>query len=152
MNTILNIEKYITKNVLETEKIAEDFGRTIKPNDVILLNGNLGTGKTVFTSGLVKAFNLSNRIVSSPTFTLLNVYKGDLNIFHIDLYRLGENSDIFYEEVEEVINLEGITIIEWGLSYKEEVIELSEGNVHLINLKRLDETSREITIEKNINN
>lgn len=152
MVKVNNFEKRLSNNIEETEKIAEELGKELKPNDVILLCGELGTGKTAFTSGLVKAFNLNNRIVSSPTFTLMNIYKGSLKIYHIDLYRLLESSDIFYEELEEVINSGGITIVEWGESFKTQVNEIAEGRVYLVNILRKTDLSREITIEKNINN
>jgi tRNA threonylcarbamoyladenosine biosynthesis protein TsaE len=146
------MNKYISSSIEETKKIAKTFADNLNPNDIVLLCGNLGTGKTAFTTGLVEKFGINGRNVSSPTFTLMNIYKGNVNIYHIDLYRLSKNGDIFYEEVEEVINSEGITVIEWAESFFEIVKEIAEGSVYKVNLIRLSDTQREISIEKSTDN
>ncbi|NPA44234.1 MAG: tRNA (adenosine(37)-N6)-threonylcarbamoyltransferase complex ATPase subunit type 1 TsaE [Chlorobi bacterium] len=146
------MNKFISSNIEETKKIAKKFANNLNPNDVVLLCGNLGTGKTAFTTGLVEHFGINGRNVSSPTFTLMNIYKGKLNIYHIDLYRLSENGDIFYDEVEEVVNSNGITVIEWGEDFIGTVKEIAEGNIYKVNLIRLSDSKREILIEKNIDN
>jgi len=152
MTDIKKLEIKESFNEQDTERIAKEFGQFLTPNDVIILCGELGTGKTAFTRGLADSLQINSRFVSSPTFTLMNIYKGKLNIFHVDFYRILGSEDIFYEEVEEVINSGGITVIEWGNLFASTLKEIAEGRVHLVNIKRVSETSREITIEKNINN
>ena len=80
----------------DTEKIAADFARTLKPSDVICLRGDLGAGKTAFVQGLVKGLGVTEPI-SSPTFTIVNCYTGGIMpIYHFDVYRI-EDSDEMYE-------------------------------------------------------
>ncbi len=146
------MNKFHSSNIEETKKIAKKFADDLCPNDVVLLCGDLGTGKTAFTTGLVEHFGISGRNVSSPTFTLLNIYKGELNIYHIDLYRLSGSGDIFYDEVEEVLNSNGVTVIEWGEDFIDTVKDIAEGNIYKVSLFRLSDTEREITIEKSTDN
>ena len=86
--------------------------------DIIVLSGNLGAGKTKFTEGFLRHFNLDNEI-SSPTFNIVNEYKNkDINIYHFDVYRL-EDIDEFYAIGGEEYFSTGICIIEWGDLIKE---------------------------------
>lgn len=85
----------------------------LEPSDIIVLSGDLGSGKTKFTEGFLTYFGLQNEI-SSPTFTIVNEYcKNNLNIYHFDVYRLS-SSDEFYAIGGEQYFQNGICIIEWG--------------------------------------
>ena len=84
-----NFMEKISKNQNQTEEIAFEFAKTLKKGDVVLLNGDLGAGKTAFTKGVARYFELSG--VTSPTYAYLNVY-GDL-IYHYDCYRLSSGED-----------------------------------------------------------
>ena len=104
------LESYSEK---ETKKIARDIASKIDNNTVIVLNGELGAGKTKFTEGFLSYFGLENEI-SSPTFTIVNEYKNEkANIYHFDVYRL-EDIDEFYAIGGEEYFSKGICIIEWG--------------------------------------
>ena len=97
----------------ETKNIARDIASKIEKNAVIVLNGELGAGKTKFTEGFLSYFGLENEI-SSPTFTIVNEYKNEkANIFHFDVYRLAD-IDEFYAIGGEEYFTKGICIIEWG--------------------------------------
>ena len=100
-----------------SEKDTLNFGKKLAsylhPKDVIVLSGELGSGKTKFTEGFLSYFGLENEI-SSPTFTIVNEYcKNDINIYHFDVYRLEDSSE-FYEIGGEEYFEKGICLIEWG--------------------------------------
>ena len=88
--------EFISKNEADTKQLAKKLAAKLKPKDVVVLTGELGSGKTKFTEGFLSYFGLENEI-SSPTFTIVNEYKkNDLNIYHFDVYRLSDSSE-FYE-------------------------------------------------------
>ena len=97
----------------ETQNFAYNLASKLQKGDIIVLSGELGAGKTKFTEGFLKYFNLEQEI-SSPTFTIVNEYKNnDINIYHFDVYRL-EDIDEFYAIGGEEYFTSGICIIEWG--------------------------------------
>lgn len=97
----------------DTKRFAKEFASKCKKGDVIVLSGELGSGKTKFTEGFLSFFGLENEI-SSPTFTIVNEYsKGDIKIFHFDVYRLEDSSE-FYEIGGDEYFDKGICLIEWG--------------------------------------
>ncbi len=138
------MEKYITNSEEETKKFAKEFAKKLKVGDVIVLTGDLGSGKTKFVEGVLSNFGLENEI-SSPTFTIVNEYKkDDINIYHFDVYRL-EDSDEFYAIGGEEYFEKGICLIEWG-----EIIEniLPKKHITVTFKRNLDEENkREIEIE-----
>lgn len=97
----------------DTKKFAFNLAKILKKGSILILKGELGSGKTKFTEGILKYFNLDSEI-SSPTFTIVNEYHNDMvNIYHFDLYRL---NDIYeFENIggEEYFE-KGICIFEWG--------------------------------------
>ena len=107
------MEKYISKNEQDTIDFAKNFAKNLKLGDIVVLSGELGSGKTKFVQGILEYFNLANEI-SSPTFTIVNEYTSDkVNIYHFDVYRL-EDSDEFYAMGGDELFSTGICLIEWG--------------------------------------
>lgn len=105
--------KFISHNESDTKNFAKNLAGICKDKDIIVLTGDLGSGKTKFTEGFLSYFNLQDEI-SSPTFTIVNEYlKNDVNIYHFDVYRLEDSSE-FYEIGGEEYFDKGICIIEWG--------------------------------------
>lgn len=105
--------KFISNSEQDTKNFAKELACFAQPKDVIVLTGDLGSGKTKFTEGFLSNFGLENEI-SSPTFTIVNEYcKNDINIYHFDVYRLEDSSE-FYEIGGEEYFDKGICIIEWG--------------------------------------
>ena len=105
--------EFISKNEADTKQLAKKLAAKLKPKDVVVLTGELGSGKTKFTEGFLSYFGLENEI-SSPTFTIVNEYKkNDLNNYHFDVYRLSDSSE-FYEIGGEEYFENGICLIEWG--------------------------------------
>ncbi len=112
------MKEIITYSEQETKNIAKEIASKTANNSVIVLNGELGAGKTKFTEGFLSYFGLENEI-SSPTFTIVNEYKNEkATIFHFDVYRL-EDVDEFYAIGGEEYFTKGICIIEWGDIIKE---------------------------------
>lgn len=104
---------FVSNSEEETINFACDYAKKLNKGDIIILSGNLGSGKTKFVQGILKNFDLENEI-SSPTFTIVNEYKNlDVTIYHFDLYRL-ENIDEFYSIGGEEYMKNGICIFEWG--------------------------------------
>ena len=97
----------------ETIKIAKEFAKTVKPGDVICLEENLGAGKTHFVRGFVQGLGLSGDIVSSPTFTIINEYEGELPVYHFDCYRLEHVREALEIGAEEYLYGDGVCIVEW---------------------------------------
>lgn len=101
------------QNENETINFAKQLAQKCQKKDIIVLTGELGSGKTKFTEGFLSNFGLENEI-SSPTFTIVNEYTTkDINIYHFDVYRLEDSSE-FYEIGGEEYFDKGICIIEWG--------------------------------------
>ena len=103
----------ICENEYKTKEFANNLAKVLKKGDVIVLSGELGAGKTKFTEGLLNYFGLQDEI-SSPTFTIVNEYQNDkINIYHFDLYRLGDIYEFENIGGEEYFS-KGICIFEWG--------------------------------------
>ncbi len=102
-----------SKNEKDTKNFAKSIASHLDKNDVIVLTGDLGSGKTKFVEGILSHFGLENEI-SSPTFTIVNEYeKNKTKIYHFDVYRLEDSSE-FYEIGGEEYFENGICLIEWG--------------------------------------
>lgn len=107
------MSQFISKNEYDTINFAYNLASKLHTGDIIVLTGELGSGKTKFTQGILKYFGLENEI-SSPTFTIVNEYNAsNQNIYHFDVYRL-EDEDEFYAIGGEEYFEKGICIIEWG--------------------------------------
>ena len=107
------MKKIISNSEEETKLIGRKFAKDLKKGDVIVLTGDLGSGKTKFTEGVLQFFGLENEI-SSPTFNIVNEYVNrDVNVYHFDVYRL-EDEDEFYAIGGEEYFEKGICLIEWG--------------------------------------
>ena len=136
---------YISKSEGDTKNFAKQFATHLQKGDVLVLTGDLGSGKTKFTEGILSYFNLEDEI-SSPTFTIVNEYcKKDINIYHFDVYRL-ESSDEFYAIGGDEYFEKGICIIEWG-----ELIEdaLPQNYIQILFKRNLEnENLRTITINQ----
>lgn len=103
--------KFVSNSEAETQKIGYELAKDLKKGDIIAFFGDLGVGKTAFTKGVCSYFGIED--VSSPTFTIVNEYYGNLNIYHFDAYRIDSQSWIDGGFDEYLYN-EGICIIEWA--------------------------------------
>lgn len=103
--------KYVTYNENDTIELAQNFESEKFPNMVICLDGELGSGKTVFTKGIAMALGIHDNI-TSPTFTIIKEYEGELPLYHMDVYRLDGNVDGI--GIEEYFTKGGVVVIEWS--------------------------------------
>lgn len=134
-------EEFITANEKETLLLAKKLASCFKGDEVVLLFGDLGAGKTVFAKGIAAGLGLRDiHQVCSPSYTLINIYQAKYPIFHMDLYRLGK--------VEEVLDLgwedylgQGVIIVEWA-----EKMKFNSGAVR-VTLEIVEDTKRKIRIE-----
>ena len=104
--------KYISNSYEETQKIAEDFAKTLKEGDVLCMYGDLGVGKTAFVQGLAKGLEIDEPI-TSPTFTIVNEYSGTLQLYHFDVYRIADSDEMYEIGYEEYVYGDGVSVIEW---------------------------------------
>jgi len=135
----------ITHSPAETELLGEGWGRKAQRGWVVGLSGELGAGKTQLVKGLARGLGVAAR-VHSPTFTLLNQYDGGrLRLFHLDLYRLETPDQIAAAGLEQYLQPDGVTVIEWA----ERVLndEWRMTNRRCVQIEMLGETERRITYE-----
>jgi len=99
----------------ETMEFGRALARGLKGGELILLEGDLGLGKTVFARGVAAGLGVPPEDVSSPSFTLIQEYRGGrLPVFHVDLYRLDREEDLSTLGLDEILEAQGITLVEWG--------------------------------------
>ncbi len=116
---------YKTKSAEETEAVGEELARLLEENGIkrsaIAFRGELGVGKTAFTRGFASHFGISG--VKSPTYTIVNEYRGKARIFHFDMYRIESTDDLYSIGYDEYIESDGYSIIEWSENIEEELPE-----------------------------
>ena len=106
--------RHVSKSIEDTNNLAKRLADTLKGGEVILLSGDLGAGKTTFTKGLAAALGVQDE-VTSPTFTIMNVYEdGKFKLNHLDMYRIEREEDLYEIGVEEAMTEDTITVIEWN--------------------------------------
>ena len=131
-----------------TQSFAYKLAKNIKPGTVIALIGNLGAGKTTFAKGFAKGLGFSDHVIS-PTFKLISEYVGNVNLYHIDCYRIDTSFDFLNIGGEHYLNpIDGITLIEWP----ERINNLWSDDWVFIYFERIDEepNTRIIKIRGNI--
>lgn len=127
--------KITTHNEKETIDLAQNFESEKFPNMIICLDGELGSGKTVFTKGIANGLGISETI-TSPTFSIIKEYEGELPLYHMDVYRLDGNTEGV--GIEEYFTKGGVVVIEWSDMIKN---ILPENYLH-IKFKIVDEDKR----------
>ena len=100
-----------TKNEEELINLGERLGTLLQKNDVLILSGELGAGKTTFTKGLAKGLGI-RQMIKSPTYTIVREYEGRLPLYHLDVYRIEGDADSI--DLDEFLFGGGVTVIEWG--------------------------------------
>ena len=126
----------------ETFSFASELGKNIQKKSIVALYGTLGAGKTIFAKGLAAGLGIVDEI-TSPSFSLLEVYEGDITFYHFDLYRIDDRDEFLNLSFEEFWEGDGVSVIEWP--------EIAENILpkHRINvwIEYIDENIRRITIE-----
>jgi tRNA threonylcarbamoyladenosine biosynthesis protein TsaE len=106
---------YVSGSPEETERAGAEIARSLPVPGVVLLRGALGTGKTTLTRGIAEGLGVDDSSrVNSPSFTLVNIYYGICPIYHVDLYRLEGERDLYSIGLDDFLGNEGVTVIEWS--------------------------------------
>jgi len=103
----------LTASEAETFQAGRGLAADLRAGDSVLLEGDLGTGKTVFARGVAAGLGVDPRSVHSPTFTLVNIYTGRLPVYHIDLFRIDKPEDLTELGLEDFIGTDGVALVEW---------------------------------------
>lgn len=136
------VEQYVSSSPEETAELASRLAADLAPGSVVALSGPLGSGKTVFVKGIAKALGVSPSETTSPTFTIINEYAGSLPLYHIDLYRLEEFSEVLELGLDEYFDGGGIVAVEWP----ERARLLLPVETIVVAFERLSEKARTIRI------
>ena len=120
----------IINNVDEIIALGEELGKNAFANMLITMNGDLGAGKTTMTKGIAKGLGIT-KVVNSPTFTIMKIYEGRLNLYHLDVYRITNPDSDF--ELEEYFEADGVCVIEWA-SQIEPLLPSSYININITDL------------------
>lgn len=134
--------KLTVNNLKDTEKVGTIISRCLEKGTVLCLDGDLGVGKTALTQFIAKEFGV-DEYITSPTFTIIKEYQGRLPFYHMDVYRIDSEDDMYDLGYDEYIYSEGVTIIEW--SHKIKGI-LPDERIN-IEIQRVDDQSRLMIIE-----
>src|SRR5206468_1534991 len=105
--------KLTTTSPEATDAAGERLGATLGPGDVVALTGELGAGKTVFVQGLVRALGVTSG-ATSPTFVLVNEYRGRLPVHHVDAYRIATLTELMDLGFLDLMGGDGVTLLEWA--------------------------------------
>lgn len=105
--------KFVTSSPEETEALGFRLGKQLKPGALIAYTGDLGAGKTAFTRGLAQGMGISDPI-TSPTYTIVNEYPGEIPLFHFDMYRLSCSDELFDIGWEDYLTRGGVIAVEWS--------------------------------------
>lgn len=139
------IKKYISYSEEDTYKIGREIAEKLTAGTVVLLDGDLGTGKTVLTKGICDYFNVKNRVVS-PTYTLVNEYIGDIKIYHFDIYRLSDEDELYNIGFTDYLTDDAIVIVEWANNVSYDIYGENTIKIEISRSQDLVSPDREITV------
>ncbi len=137
-------KSFLSHSLADTKKIASQLAETLVGGEVIAFYGDLGLGKTCFVNGLADGLGFVGE-VSSPTFAIINEYIGGrLPLYHFDMYRVTDWNDLYTTGYFDYLESGGILAVEWS----ENIEAALPDDTIRVKIKRLDETTREIKIER----
>ena len=129
----------ITNSFEETIKVAYDYAKTLKGGDVVILDGDMGAGKTVFAKGVALALGIEDEI-TSPTYAYMNDYYGKL--YHYDCYRLSSGEDAEALGFTDYFYLKGICLIEWA----QNIADVLPKDLKRVKIEKIDQNVRKIIL------
>lgn len=129
----------ITNGANETIRVAEEYAKTLKKGDVVLLRGEMGAGKTAFTKGIAKTLGITDEI-TSPTYAYMNDYDGIL--YHFDCYRLSSGEDAEALGLTDYFYGNGICVVEWS----ENISSVLPENAKIVTIEKLGDDKRKISL------
>ena len=135
------MREIVSNSERDTELAGERFGASVPDGAVVAMYGELGSGKTAFVRGMARGLKSPNR-VTSPTFTIVNEYEGEISLFHFDMYRLGGADELFGIGWDDYLARGGICVVEWS----ENVETAFDGSEYTVNIEKRSEDERRITV------
>ncbi|MBU1026122.1 MAG: tRNA (adenosine(37)-N6)-threonylcarbamoyltransferase complex ATPase subunit type 1 TsaE [Candidatus Margulisbacteria bacterium] len=139
------VTEIISGSAEETVELGKKIGESLRPNDIVCLTGDLGAGKTTLIQGIAEGLGVKD-YVTSPTFILINEYQGNLPLFHVDLYRLNDVSEVEDLGIEEYFTRDGVCVIEWA----EKLEGLKPKYFHEIKIEVLSENERKLCVSSEL--
>lgn len=141
--TIRHHFKFVSRSLADTQTLARVIGHRLSPGALLMLNGDLGSGKTSFVQGLAQGLEVPEHYyVTSPTFTLINEYPGKYDLYHIDLYRIDHPDALDDIGFYDIISGYGVVAVEWADKFRSQLpTEFLE-----LKFEIMDENSRHIVI------
>lgn len=141
--------EFLTKNAIETEGVGKELAKLLDSRGIkrafIAMRGEMGVGKTAFTRGFAEYFGISG--VKSPTYTIVNEYRGKASIFHFDMYRIESEDDLYSIGFDDYIERDGYSIAEWS----ENVQEFLPSDAIYVTISRTDSSEDERIIKIELN-
>ena len=139
------VKEFISKSIEDTLHVAAEFANSLSVGDIVLLNGDLGAGKTVFVKGVTDYFSKGKAVAVSPTFLIVNVYDTTPEIYHFDLYRINDVEELDFIGAEEYLFGNGISFVEWP----ERAKGYFPSSSIKVEIKKINDNERLIRIENN---
>lgn len=136
-----------THSADETQAVGARLAESLGPGDVVALTGELGAGKTCFAQGLARGLGVTARAVS-PTFVLINEYRGRLPVHHVDAYRTESLTELLDLGLEELFSGDGVTIVEWA----DKLLPLLPPDAVHVHIEGVGDEPRAITIRRSVSN
>lgn len=138
------MQTFITHSAEETFELGRQLAEALEATTVVFLEGDLGTGKTVFAKGIAAGLGIDPNDVSSPTFTLMSDYEGRMKLYHVDLYRLDDPRHVLdHLGLDEAMTEDAVIVIEWA----ERLEGLTCESGYHVTFEWIDDTTRRIQIE-----
>ncbi|HTK89073.1 MAG TPA: tRNA (adenosine(37)-N6)-threonylcarbamoyltransferase complex ATPase subunit type 1 TsaE [Verrucomicrobiae bacterium] len=134
---------HVARSVQETQAVGERLGARLEPGAVVACVGDLGAGKTCFLQGVARGLGVTSD-VTSPTFVLVNVYRGRLPVYHMDAYRTNSLLEVVDLGLEEMLDGDGVTLIEWA----DKVRPLLPPRAIVVRITGLGDEPRRIEVEE----
>lgn len=135
---------FFSNSVDKTEEVAEQFGRTLVGGEVVLLQGEMGAGKTHFTKGIARGVQVDD-VITSPTFAIHNSYQGRLTLNHFDFYRIEDSAEAETLGLDEFFyDKNGVSVIEWSNN----IAELLPAKKIVVTIEKVSNYERKIIIER----
>jgi tRNA threonylcarbamoyladenosine biosynthesis protein TsaE len=131
--------EYVSTSTKQTLQIAKEYAKTLKGGDIVLLNGEMGAGKTLFTKGIAEGLGITDEI-TSPTYAYMNDYDGKL--YHYDCYRLSSGEDAEALGLCDYFYMDGICVIEWS----ENIKSVLPKNCKIVEITKINQTTRKIVL------
>lgn len=140
--SVQHILRVTSHSEKETQAVGRSLAKLLKGGDCLVLSGSLGAGKTVFVRGLAEGMGIASEKVHSPSFTILNEYRGEPHLYHFDLYRMTNTNELVEAGWDDYLSKDGIVVVEWG--------ERADGRLphtyYQIAITCVDDSTRDIEI------